>query len=324
MIVSSRKAHITGQKLRQLLSRHGRKGLWVLVAGIVLFCGWRLIAFWNNRLLAERSFSFGWGKDHACLGTIDASARRFTVLPLPPSLLVPAAGGRGTYPLRGYPILVSLTQENQLTRQSLSLLFQVPLLFWEENWECGDSDLKEAKRAVARAAWQCFWGEKSKVLTRADCFRVWWLVSRTKDKESAMIDLNQENLLDEVEYALQPAYRLSEVYGEKKVDWWTDERMKQNEGVYGVANATDTSGLAGIASAFIENLGGSVVKVGEWPHETDRCQLIIKEGQEKMMAYPVSRLRRYFDCDVVEASLENFVVDVVLVVGSNFQRFVDG
>ncbi|MCJ7827731.1 LytR C-terminal domain-containing protein [Patescibacteria group bacterium] len=287
----------------------------ICLAGWVGRSGWR---FFQDRRLEGRSFVIGFEGSPSWLFSVDWASRQAIVISIPQNLLVPAPQGRGDYPFKGLERLPS-TDGHNMSKEALEILFRVPLAIWEDGLTV-DGEVSQVvfKEALGRYSRRCFFRGEGGELSRADCFRLWLTVRRIKTKNIRLVNLAQEFVLTQP-YAQEEVKVLNI---EKPVDWWRDGRFGQFD--FGVANGTGKAGLATVAAQYIENLGGSVVKIGDWGEEVDRCQFRVKPELAKAVQPQLERLVSVFDCEVVEGGFGDYLVDVLLVVGREFECWSEG
>jgi hypothetical protein len=107
---------------------------------------------------------------------------------------------------------------------------------------------------------------------------------------------------------------------EKSTQLFRDELIRQEAFAVEILNATQQSGLAQKAAVFWENLGGRVIRVGDYKESLDRTKLIVNGEVAKSYSFKVLKFFFNPDCLLVEENVSR--VDMSLVLGEDYWKIM--
>lgn len=320
MIFKARKLRLSWQKLIVKFCQSWRYLLFLVLLGLIILILVLGVSFWQRQNIRTTGFALGFGNQTGWVAAIDRQAGSLTMVRLPAKLLVPVVNGQGRYPLSGLESLAEIVGNVRLKADSIGLLFRTSLVSWEKA-DFEDWNQRAVKKQLAKFSWQCLWEGGSTGLAPADCGRLWLSIKRMSVRKIRLVDLETTGLVNEVAYAQTPVLEVSTAYYDQLPDWWEDSRFKKTDFVYGVANSTQFNGLAGVVTDYLENWGGSVVKVGDWSGPVDNCQIRFKPGKKLKQSYSFKKVLKAFGCEVIEGGLEDYMVDILFVTGNRLGEY---
>ncbi len=152
--------------------------------------------------------------------------------------------------------------------------------------------------------------------------RLRFQIGKVREDKIEIIDLSQTdlvkkaNLVDGSEIWLADSLALDGFLKEK----FYERKILEENLTITVLNATEKPGLATKAGRIIEQIGGRVVRLGEYSAKTTNCLLFFKK--ELSQSYTVERLRKLFNCEISHQEVEESRADVTLIVGTDYANQV--
>lgn len=174
------------------------------------------------------------------------------------------------------------------------------------------------KESYLRLLQSLFLGEGVTNLTRWDLWRLWWGIRKVRFDKINVLDIQETDAVREV---ILPdgseALESDPLCLDRLVNrFFSDQRIRNEDLKVGVFNATGYSGLAKRAARLINNLGGQVVEVGDWPQTEASC--LIKGNRQLAKAFLVKKLSQVFHCQYKTEEEGESSVDISLILGEDY------
>jgi hypothetical protein len=307
-----------------------RERRWVLawqgsvVLGLSLFLGIFFVSgliFKKTIFLKKGRLTIGFGSRPLLIASLSPQEKSLSFLLIPEETLIDSLYGYGQYRLEVFDQLEKLEEKPFLLKESLASSLAIPV----EGWLGSDSftplpseEKKALKKWCQAQVWAALKGHFKTNLTFGDLVRFWFYTFSVPPSEVKVAFLSEGRGLQRLVLPDESvAYRLESLKTDELVrELLSEAEVRRENLTVGVANATGQPGLAREASRAIENLGGAVVKVADWPTELSSSRILVKP--EKELSFTALRLRRVFEAEAEEGDFGPFLVDVLVVVGTDF------
>lgn len=285
----------------------------VFVAGLLF----RLAEFFRSGSLPDSGrWTVGLGGEVTGVMILSSREKEMVWLELGPEVLV-TAPGRGEYRLKALSKLGELSGEPFLVARSLGQNLAWPVNGWIKETDLGAGRaLGEIKKVLESEFWQVFWGKRKTELSNWDGLRLWWVIKRTAVKEMRMVDLAAAGCFKPGELADGSRVEqidqdcmddlLGRIAGAREI---SEEAL-----AVGVANASGCAGLAREGARMVANLGGTVVKLADWPAKSLGSEVRAGESMTAQM------IAAAFEAPVTEGEKGDFLVDVLVILGEDYAR----
>jgi len=166
-------------------------------------------------------------------------------------------------------------------------------------------------------------GKEKTNLTSWDSLRLWWDFRNLPQDKIILVDLNQTSasqiidLPDGAQARKIDSQRLSLIISQ----FFTDQRLKNEDLTLAVLNGTSHVGLANKMATLIKNIGGQVINVGEIEStklkiKNSKCE--IRSQKKDKNSYTTKKLMSVFGCQWGGEDLENQRSDLVLIIGEGY------
>ncbi|HUW21728.1 MAG TPA: LytR C-terminal domain-containing protein [Candidatus Bathyarchaeia archaeon] len=292
--------------------------LLVLIA--LIGSGFRLYKFFTTRQLPRKGqIIIGFESLPLAIVSFVPSQKTLVFLLIPERTLIDAVHGYGQYRVEAFNELERINEESFLLSESLIYQLGLPIDGWVKSAPPLPAQLaaRELKKWYRRAIWTAFKKESETNLAAFDLAKIWWFVYAVRNADVKVISLEQEKSLDE---AIFPDGSLFYKVDQEKGDlllkkYFIDDEIKKEKLTIGVANATNSPGLAKKIGRIINNFGGTLVKLGDWSQNLNGCEIRVKSTNG---GYTSEKLARVLDCPIREGDFGSFMVDVLVVVGQDF------
>ncbi|MFC1790013.1 LytR C-terminal domain-containing protein [Patescibacteria group bacterium] len=289
----------------------------LLVGGV----GWY---FRRGSDLSER-LNIVFGEDPVVLVSWDKKAQSLTFLNIPGQVSLKAKEGLGHYRLGAFARLEQQENNPRLGEESFWWHLGVPVQAWypDDLSRPPGEDKRILKRRLLRqlfSVWQRGdWEELApgtKWLSFGSALIGLWrqplaeieIYELKKGRELVAVSSNSE---DQFEFDIEKTDQLFR-------ETLFERQIKQENLSVGIANATSKPGLAKNVSRLVENLGGRVVDLTDWPQALQKSQLITTEAAKNSLT--VKKLSSCFKTSSKQSESETFLVDVLLVIGEDVEK----
>lgn len=236
------------------------------------------------------------------------------ILTLPPEALIESLYGYGFYRAESLYRLSQLENRGgQLVEGSLQAFLGLPVEGFLVNKEA-----KGEKSDVTNSLALALKGEAETNLTVWDLLRLWWQTKRIRTDKLTLFDMSQTSASKQVLLADgSQAVEIDPQKLEKIInDYFKDDDLANEDLSIAVLNSTSFPGLAQKAARLVENIGGRVVTIGDWPDLVKKCQIRSKKSNQK--SYTVQKLTKTFSCQWEEGSKSEQRAEAVLILGEDY------
>jgi hypothetical protein len=308
---------------RQIVSKMVFLLLLVVLAGL----GFRIYQFFQtSQLPSKGNLVVGFQSSPIVIASLSPQEKKLNFLLVPTETLMESLDGLGQYRLGAFGQLEEVAQAPFLFKESLESYLSLPI----EGWLSGTlnpppgTDEKSFKKWYQDQARGALRGKVKADLNQLDLFKIWFfsLAIRTPDIE--IISLEEDK---ELQKKVFPDGTVFYELDLEKADiliqeFFSEEEIKKEKLTVGVANATDHSGLGKRASRMITNLGGIVLKIDDWGESLAFSRIRIRPGKEKTLT--AEKLALSFGFPIEEGDFNQFLVDVLVIVGEDFWQKFEG
>lgn len=151
------------------------------------------------------------------------------------------------------------------------------------------------KKTILNLLWNSFWGKIKSDIKREDMFIAWYKTLKVK----------KENFIEK------------EYFGEGDL-LFSDKKVVEEALPIEILNSTEHNGLAQNSALLVENIGGRVVRVSDFPELFEKCQILTNKNQDNSSTVAVLEIS--FDCQVEKRREKEDRAEITLILGEDYWK----
>lgn len=257
--------------------------------------------------------------------SLDHEKNTLTIVPVPSNTYLNVAQGKGNLTISSvYKFDLISKQNGILLTQTLREFFGIPVDGWVNipgfNIASAEDFLKFKDKKLA------FFSPlpSSTNFSFLDLKRFDFNMGKIRPDKIIFLDLfnkgafREETLADGSVILTVDSLNLEHLINDNFYEW---KILEENLAI-AVLNSSQKAGLAARAGRIIMGSGGKVVKTGESDRKVVNC--VINTLPKDKYSYTISRFKKIFHCDVEEEMPEEARADIVITLGSAYEKEIYG